>query len=103
MPNEARTVRPKGRFTGSIRDGVKRRIDALRAAERDFWFWFDIEESGKAHAQKCPYKATEHKIIGKDGKVRAVCWHGLNDKWCLKRAQRKYDKLWMQAKKDGIV
>ena len=93
----------RSRYTGTSKDGIKRRLDALEAAHKSFWFWYEIRENDKAQEAKCPYKAQGHRCLGRNGTVVFTCWHGPQRYYDLQRAQTKMDKLWNQARKDGIL
>ena len=104
LPSERETNLRKGRITGRVSpDGVKKRLDKLKAAELDFWFWFNSMESGKASAAKCPYRHQGHAVYSANGRVLGHCYHGDRDGTLLKRAKERYERLWKQASIDGIV
>lgn len=96
-----RIILPKGYISP---DGKKRRLDKLKAAEHDFWFWYEVNERDRADRYNCKYKKDNHRVRNRHGRVVGTCYHGFDDDRSFYRsAERKYNELWEQAKRDKII
>lgn len=65
--------------------GRKQRLDQLKQAHKDFWYWFESDQAGKASAFNCEWKELGHKR----GPWR--CWHDMDRSW-LQSHLKKYLK-----------